>query len=50
MNSIDLAGCRVIPGPNDSHLPVIRGGLNFNMERRRHGVPSSGNGANPAHP
>jgi predicted amidohydrolase YtcJ len=31
---IDLAGRRVIPGLNDSHLHVIRGGLNFNMELR----------------
>jgi hypothetical protein len=28
---IDLAGRRVIPSLNDSHLPVIRGGLNFNL-------------------
>jgi hypothetical protein len=46
---IDLAGCRVIPGPNDAHLPVIRGGQNFNMERRRQGVPSPSNGAHPTH-
>src|SRR5205085_10040099 len=30
----------VIPGLNDSHLHVIRGGLNFNMELRWDGVPS----------
>jgi len=29
---IDLKGRRVIPGLNDSHLHVIRGGLNYNME------------------
>jgi len=29
---IDLQGRRVIPGLNDSHLHVIRGGLNYNME------------------
>jgi predicted amidohydrolase YtcJ len=37
---IDLGGRRVIPGLNDSHLHVIRGGLNFNMELRWDGVPS----------
>ncbi|HJV35179.1 amidohydrolase [Geomonas sp.] len=37
---IDLKGRRVIPGLNDSHLHVIRGGLNFNMELRWDGVPS----------
>src|ERR1700741_4285120 len=37
---IDLQGCRVIPGLNDSHLHVIRGGLNYNMELRWDGVPS----------
>jgi predicted amidohydrolase YtcJ len=37
---IDLAGQRAIPGLNDSHLHVIRGGLNFNMELRWDGVPS----------
>ncbi|MBL9139908.1 MAG: amidohydrolase, partial [Verrucomicrobiales bacterium] len=37
---IDLRGRRVIPGLNDSHLHVIRGGLNFNMELRWDGVPS----------
>ena len=31
---IDLEGRRVIPGLNDSHLHVIRGGLNYNMELR----------------
>lgn len=30
----------VIPGLNDSHLHVIRGGLNYNMELRWDGVPS----------
>ena len=30
----------VIPGLNDSHLHLIRGGLNFNMELRWDGVPS----------
>jgi len=37
---IDLKGSRVIPGLNDSHLHVIRGGLNYNMELRWDGVPS----------
>jgi predicted amidohydrolase YtcJ len=37
---VNLAGRRVIPGLNDSHLHVIRGGLNFNMELRWDGVPS----------
>ena len=31
---IDLAGKRVIPGLNDSHTHLIRGGLNYNMELR----------------
>jgi len=37
---IDAAGRRVIPGLNDSHLHVIRGGLNYNLELRWDGVPS----------
>src|SRR6476469_438870 len=37
---IDAGGRRVIPGLNDSHLHIIRGGLNFNMELRWDGVPS----------
>ncbi|MDC0676136.1 amidohydrolase [Sorangium atrum] len=37
---VDLGGRRVIPGLNDSHLHVIRGGLNYNMELRWEGVPS----------
>jgi predicted amidohydrolase YtcJ len=37
---IDLQKHRVIPGLNDSHIHVIRGGLNFNMELRWDGVPS----------
>src|SRR5204863_4347767 len=41
---IDLKGCRVIPGLNDSHLHVIRGGLNYNMELRWDGVPSLADG------
>ena len=37
---VDLNGRRVIPGLNDSHTHLIRGGLNFNMELRWEGVPS----------
>src|SRR5215475_10594955 len=37
---IDLGGRRVVPGLYDSHLHVIRGGLNYNMELRWDGVPS----------
>ncbi|MDN4055652.1 amidohydrolase [Massilia sp. YIM B02763] len=37
---IDLAGHTVIPGLNDSHLHLIRGGLNYNLELRWEGVPS----------
>lgn len=37
---IDLNGRRVIPGLNDSHLHIIRGGLNYNMELRWEGIPS----------
>ncbi|MEM1166962.1 MAG: amidohydrolase [Planctomycetota bacterium] len=36
--TIDLRGRRVIPGLNDSHTHVIRGGLNYNMELRWDGV------------
>jgi len=37
---VDLEGRRVIPGLNDSHLHVIRGGLFYNLELRWDGVPS----------
>lgn len=37
---IELGGRRVIPGLNDSHTHLIRGGLHFNMELRWEGVPS----------
>lgn len=37
---IDLKDHRVIPGLNDSHLHLIRGGLNYNMELRWDGVNS----------
>ena len=37
---IDLNRRTVIPGLNDSHLHIIRGGLNYNLELRWEGVPS----------
>ncbi|PLR22632.1 amidohydrolase [Caulobacter zeae] len=37
---IDLGGRRVIPGLIDSHMHIIRGGLNYNMELRWDGVPT----------
>jgi predicted amidohydrolase YtcJ len=37
---IDLNGRRVIPGLIDSHMHIIRGGLNYNMELRWDGVRS----------
>lgn len=37
---IDLQGRRVIPGLNDSHTHLIRGGLSYNMELRWENVPS----------
>ncbi|USG62446.1 amidohydrolase [Sneathiella marina] len=37
---IDLKQHTVIPGINDSHTHVIRGGLHYNMELRWEGVPS----------
>lgn len=41
---IDVRGRTVIPGLNDSHLHLIRGGLNYNMELRWDGVPSLADG------
>lgn len=38
--AIDLKGRRVIPGLNDSHIHVIRGGLNYNLELRWEDVKS----------
>jgi predicted amidohydrolase YtcJ len=38
--TIDLNGRSVIPGLNDSHTHVIRGGLSYNMELRWDGVAS----------
>lgn len=37
---LDLGGRRAIPGLIDSHLHIIRGGLNYNMELRWDGVPT----------
>src|SRR3954453_22464687 len=37
---IDLNRRTVIPGLNDSHTHLIRGGLNYNLELRWDGVPS----------
>src|SRR5215510_15806 len=37
---IDLKGRRVIPGLIDSHMHIIRGGLNYNLELRWDGVRS----------
>jgi predicted amidohydrolase YtcJ len=37
---IDAHGRRIVPGLIDSHLHVIRGGLNYNLELRWDGVPS----------
>jgi len=38
--AIDAGGRRLIPGLIDSHIHVIRGGLNYNMELRWEGVPA----------
>ncbi|MEM9008775.1 MAG: amidohydrolase [Cyanobacteria bacterium P01_F01_bin.86] len=37
---INLNGRTVIPGLNDTHTHLIRGGLNYNMELRWDGIPS----------
>lgn len=37
---IDAKGRRIIPGLIDSHMHIIRGGLNYNMELRWDGVPT----------
>ncbi|WP_139812134.1 amidohydrolase family protein, partial [Ensifer aridi] len=37
---VDLKGKRVLPGLNDNHTHVVRGGLNYNMELRWDGVRS----------
>jgi predicted amidohydrolase YtcJ len=41
---IDAGGRTIIPGLNDSHLHLIRGGLNYNLELRWDGVPSLADG------
>ena len=41
---IDLNKRTVIPGLNDSHLHLIRGGLTYNLELRWDGVPSLADG------
>src|ERR1700729_3341400 len=41
---INLNGRTTIPGLNDSHLHLIRGGLNYNLELRWDGVPSLADG------
>lgn len=41
---IDAGGRRVIPGLIDSHMHIIRGGLNYNMELRWDGVRSLAQG------
>ncbi|MGE5838303.1 MAG: amidohydrolase, partial [Deltaproteobacteria bacterium] len=41
---IDVKGRTVIPGLNDSHTHVIRGGLTYNLELRWDGVPSLADG------
>ena len=37
---IDAGGRRLVPGLNDSHTHLIRGGLNYNLELRWDGVRS----------
>ncbi|MEU6604344.1 amidohydrolase [Streptomyces shenzhenensis] len=39
-NVVDGLGRRMIPGLNDAHLHVIRGGLNYVLELRWDGVPT----------
>jgi predicted amidohydrolase YtcJ len=40
---IDLKGRRTVPGLIDSHMHIIRGGLNYNMELRWDGAPRGQN-------
>ncbi|MFH8682078.1 amidohydrolase [Streptomyces lydicus] len=37
---VDAVGRRMVPGLNDAHLHVIRGGLNYVLELRWDGVPT----------
>src|SRR4051794_168363 len=39
-NVLHLRGRSAIPGLNDSHTHLIRGGLSYNLELRWDGVPS----------
>src|SRR6478752_4211304 len=41
---VNLNKRTVIPGLNDSHLHLVRGGLNYNLELRWDGVPSLADG------
>jgi predicted amidohydrolase YtcJ len=41
---LDVGGRTVIPGLNDSHIHLIRGGLTYNLELRWDGVPSLADG------
>src|ERR1051326_320902 len=41
---VDLNKRVMIPGLNDSHMHIIRGGLNYNLELRWDGVPSLADG------
>jgi len=41
---VNLNKRTVVPGLNDSHLHLIRGGLNYNLELRWDGVPSLADG------
>src|SRR4029077_14510007 len=41
---VDLNRRAMIPGLNDSHTHLIRGGLNYNLELRWDGVPSLADG------
>ncbi len=41
---VDLRGRSALPGLNDSHTHLIRGGLNYAMELRWDGVPSLADG------
>ena len=43
---VDAGERRIIPGLNDSHTHLIRGGLNYNMELRWDGVRSIALGHN----
>jgi predicted amidohydrolase YtcJ len=37
---IDVRGLTAVPGLNDSHVHLVRAGLNYNMELRWDGVPT----------